>query len=227
MRFSTTSIFRTLSGVCLLSAAIPLSSHASLVYFTNSVSFNSASTTSLVENFEATGVYPRDTPLPSLTHNGITYTGLAGVPSHNVWVASPGYPNFGTPTTTTSILTANGDEDILMSFLSPSTAVGFDTYLNTYGPATISVFGLGGITLGSYVLNQDPTHVGFWGVTSDADAITGIRFDSVHGGLINTGIDNIRMGSVVDSVPEPSSLILAALGAFAMFASLAKSRRKA
>jgi PEP-CTERM motif len=81
--------------------------------------------------------------------------------------------------------------------------------------------------LGTYSLSQDPTKVGFFGVTSDLDAITGIQFNSVHGGIINTGVDNILLGSTLASVPEPSSLILAALGAIALFVSLGKARRKA
>jgi hypothetical protein len=53
-----------------------------------------------------------------------------------VWVASPGYTNFGAGvgTTTTSILTANGDEDFTADFSTPYFAIGFDTYFNGLGP---------------------------------------------------------------------------------------------
>ncbi len=202
---------------------LPLSSRASLIPYTDLSLFDASTTTSVVENFEAVGAYPRDAAVHSITHNGITYTGLAGVPSANVWVASAGYHNFGVPTTTSSVLTANGDESILMTLSSPTGALGFDTYLNKYGPATITVFGLGGSTLGTYLFSQDPTLVG---VTSDASDITGVQWITISGGIVNTGIDNIRLGALdaPASVPEPSSLILMGLSLFGGMIALRKRR---
>jgi hypothetical protein len=218
----------TFFGLALTLVLSMKPAHSALIVYANQVSFSGASTTSLVEDFEAVGVYPRNAPMASLNHNGITYTALAGVPSPNIWVASPGYNNFGTPTTTTSILTANGNEDFRLTFAG-ITAIGFDTYLNVYGPATIQVLGASGI-LGSFVLNQNPAQVGFWGVTSDVDAITGIRFTSTLGGIINTGIDNVRLGSAQSTVepatvPEPSSLILLAFGLLAVLVGMKQKRQ--
>jgi hypothetical protein len=186
------------------------SARATLVTYADLAAFNSAATAAVVEDFET--VFPKNVALASLSHNGITYAPYAGVPSPNVWVAGPGYTNFGTPATTSSVLTANGNEDWLMSFAGTS-AIGFNTYLNVYG--TLRAYGTSGL-LGTYTLNQDPTQVGFWGITSDAEAITSLRWTTVSGGVINTGIDNIRMGALNQespgAVPEPSSLALLGLG---------------
>ena len=206
---SASFLIRSLAIAALVAAG---SAHATLVYYTDLAGFGGAATSSVVEDFELAG--PKGVALASLSHNGITYTPYAGVPGHNVWVAPAGYNNFGTPTTASSVLTANGDEDWLMSFAGTS-AIGFDTYLNKYGPATIQVFGASG-SLGSFTLNQDPTTIGFWGVTSDAEAIIGVRWTTVLGGQINTGIDNVRMGSLnaegPGAVPEPSAMALFGLG---------------
>src|SRR5689334_18946162 len=104
-------LLRSLALASLIAAG---SAHATLIEYTDLASFNGAAATSIVEDFES--VSPKNAPLATLSYNGISYTPYAGVPTYNIWVAGPGYNNFGTPTTTTSILTANGDEDWLMSF---------------------------------------------------------------------------------------------------------------
>ena len=170
-------------------------------------SFDSMAIITLVEDFES--VSPKDTKLSSFTSNGVTYTGLAGTPFPNVWVASPGYTNFGVIPTTSSILTANGDEDftIEMTISTPATAVGFDTYLNQYGPATIQVVDTGGSS-DTYILSHDYTTIGFFGVTSNTP-IDVIRWTTVGGGVVNTGIDNVQIGTVV---PVPGAALLGLIG---------------
>ncbi len=176
-------------------------------FYTDSSGFDAITQVVVPEDFES--VVPKNTALPSFTSNGITYVGLAGSPFANVWVASPGYTNFGVKPTTSSVLTANGNEDfsVVIQLRFPATAGAFDTYLNQYGPATITVTTAGGQT-GQFVLSHDPTQIGFFGVTS-SDPIASIRWTTVKGGIVNTGIDNVQVGYVV---PAPGALLLGAFG---------------
>jgi len=177
---------------------------ATINYFTDLSLFNAETSTTLIEDFEA--VTPKDTPLSSFNSNGNTYTALNSSPfAPNVGVASPGYTNFGVPITTSSILAANGDEDFMIDFGAPKPVVGFDTYLNAFGSANIEVFGSGGL-LDTYTLNQDPTTIGFLGIVA-SEPITSLRWTTVNGRAINTGLDNIRTGTVNSAnVPEPTAI---------------------
>ena len=196
------------AAAVLLSLAAVAPSHASAItLYYNQSDFDSAVTTSLLEDFESISPIPKDFPLASFSHNGVTYTGLAGSPFPNVWVASPGYPNFGLGVgiTTTSILVANGDEDIQMDFSMAPLAVGFDVYFNGLGPVTLSVTNTAftAIFTDSRLLDNK----GYYGIVS-TDPILSIRFTSTDGGLLNTGVDNIAIASV----PEPTTLALLGAG---------------
>ena len=207
------TIFGKLSivaGGLIFTAATAGNAYASTMFFTDVNAFDALTDTTLIEDFEAFPykAYPgNDQIFPSFVSNGNTYTGHAGGPYPNVAVSSPGYTNYGVPITTSSIITANGDEDFTVEFGTPTEAVGFDTYLNAYGPATVNVFGANNL-LDTFVLNQDPTTVGFLGILA-SEEISSIRWTTVNGGKINTGIDNIIQGSKIDSksTPEPSLLI--------------------
>lgn len=185
--------------------------NATVITYSDLALFNAATVNNvLVEDFESVPAYP--TVTTSLTHNDITYTGLAT--HNNVTVASPGFTNFGIPgATTTSILTGNGTDNVQIDFALPMEAVGFDTYLNSWtydaGGANVDVYGASGL-LSSFQHNHDFTQVGFLGILADED-ITRIVWTTTNGNLINTGIDNVRLADAVN-VPEPGTLALLALG---------------
>ena len=181
-------------------------SHASVSVFTDKTSFDTAATTIFVEGFEA--VTPKNSTQSSFTSNGNTYTAL---PGFNVFVASSGFTNFGIPITTTSILTASGDEDFTVDFGTPSEAVGFDTYLNQFGPATVEVHGPSGL-LDTITHNHASNTIGFLGLVA-SEPIHSIRWTTVNGAAINTGIDNIFQGTVI---PEPTTLTVLAIGSVAL-----------
>lgn len=202
----------TAAAIAALSLAVTAPSHATVTVYTSKLAFDTAVATTLLEDFEAFA--PKDTALASFTSNGVTYTGLAGSPFPNVWVASPGYTNFGAGVpqpTTTSILVANGDEDFTMDFSMKPLAVGYDVYFNGLGLVTTRIHTTGGLGL---ILgdNRGLNDVGFYGFVS-TDPITSIEFKSTSGGRLNTGVDNIVISS---AVPEPATLALLGGGLVAL-----------
>ncbi len=209
-----------LTGVFVLTVAHP--GYSIPVYYTDFASFDTVTTTTIVEDFET--VSPKDTPLSSFVSNGNTYTAIASTPAApNVWVSSPGYTNYGVPITTSSILTATGDEDFTVDFGNPTSVLGFDTYLNSFGPVTLQLFGLNGL-LDTRILDHDPTQVGFLGIIA-SESIYSMRWTSINGRVTNTGIDNIRQGTVQQPVvPEPSTLTFLGIGLIAI--SLSKFWRR-
>jgi len=186
-----------------------MSAHSALVFYTDFTTFDSATTVTLAEDFEA---FPnKDVALASIYSNGISYTPIP--PTTNVWVSSPGYTNYGiNGATTSSILTATGDENFLITPDDALAAIGFDIYLNQYSPSYVTINGASGI-LGSYDLSSaSHSEVGFLGVTS-SEAIISLEWFTTGGGIENTGIDNIYTQKFVStSVPEPASIALVGLG---------------
>jgi hypothetical protein len=196
--------------------ACSASAHASVIFYTSQAAFDAAASPTLIEDFE-TGI-TKDTILATLTHNGITYTPFDGSPSPNVFVASPGYTNFGagvTQPTTTSILTASGNEDFSAAFTTSYLAVGFDTYLNGLGDVSVQFFN-GATLLGTftYLSGNDMEYLGIVSTTP----ITSFRWTAAQGGELNTGIDNISVSNSLSSVPEPSAMLLLGSGLLGILA---------
>lgn len=192
------------AATLLLFAAL---AHADLTFYGSAdrASFTADTTINIVETFDA--ATPKDAPLASFTNQGITYAPYAT--GSNVWVTGNAYTNFGVPLVPAgaSVLTTTGNEDFTMSIPLDLavTAVGFDTYLNTYGPVTVQVHNGEGWT--TTTVNHDPAVIGFFGVTSSS-FIDSIRWTAVHGEIQNTGIDNVQIGVV----PLPAAVLLGLLG---------------
>ena len=180
---------------------------ANVVLYTDKTSYAAAAYTSLLEDFENTGASV-EVPLPGFSHNGVTYTGLAGTPFPNVYIVTPGASGYGAGVSQpvpTSVLVGNGDESFRVAFDVSRNAVGFDVYLNGLGAAQVRVYG-GSDLLGSYDFNpaeNDLTYLGFTSTTP----IDAFEFTSTDGRILNTGIDNIAT-----DIPEPGSLALLGMG---------------
>ena len=206
-----------------LAAAIALfslqSAHA-LTFYTSKAALDAAATTALVEDFESTGQVSGDV-LSSFNHNGLTFTGLAGVPFPNVVVNPPGEMSYGAGVVVplmTSVLTANGAVDIFVDFSTPYRAVGLDIYLNGLGPLDVRVYD-GASLLGTYTFPGTQDDKAYLGFTNDTP-VTGFEFVSSGGASINTAMDNI---SAAESIPEPGTLGVLALACL----SLGLRRRRA
>jgi hypothetical protein len=195
--------FVALSATLFAAVAI----QGQVTFYQSKAAFDAVTGTMLLEDFESFS--PQDTVIiPSFTSHGVTYTGFAGSPSGNVYVESPGmvYGLGASHPATSSVLTANGDEDFTAAFSTAVSAVGFDTYLNGLGPVTIGIYN-GATLLDSFSYAGSVNTEEYLGIVSTIP-ITSFRFTSAQGGIVDTGIDNIS----VAAVPEPTSTALALAG---------------
>ncbi len=200
-------------------AAAP--ARATVVFIVSETPSGGFESLAIHETFE--GAPSKDVALASLVSGGITYApvtgcGDTGTCPGNVWVASPGYDNFGIPGSTgSSILTATGNEYFTVTPGFTVRSLGFDVYtINESGspnsvlgadPVIVTVETIAGLT----VLNLPAPigNFGFLGVVSD-DPILSLTWQADLGGVRNTGIDDIRVSE--HAVPEPGTLILLGSG---------------
>jgi len=189
-----------------------------VTFYDTQSSFNAAATTTLLDNFSFPHVgfgQIGGGGTSSITRNGVTYTDVSG--TNDIVILTPGDSwNFGAAvgTTTDYVVTTDYDEHIRATFSTSYNAVGFTAYFNgTAGPATVTVFGTGGDTIGIFAFpsGDDPAtglaDRGYLGFTSTAP-ITGFQWDTTGGGIINTGFSNLSVGPV----PEPSTWAMMILG---------------
>lgn len=133
-------------------------------------------------------VWPINQPLAGTwTVGGVSFTGNAGAPFPNIFVA-----NFGSPFGTGNWMVANGDENIDIEPLEPPTAFAIDAASNGLGPATIRVFDLDNHQIGMLVVPAAMHQ--FVGVTSNVP-IGRVNFTSVLGAVSDTGFDTVRLAA--------------------------------
>jgi len=236
-----------LASAALALAAAGAASAAPTVY-TNEAAFDLAVTTTLLQDFEDVAPTAVNTPIPGgFVDNGVTFTGLAGVtgfppvPNPNVYVAGPPilWTNFGADIPliagsqlTSFVLTANGEEDIRVTFGQGYGAVGVDLYFNGLGLATLNFLDQGGGVIAGFASadGRNPLtglrDIGFGGIVSDTP-VWGFRFTTTGGGQTNTGIDNIRVAAVQSpAIPEPGAWALMIAG-FGLAGATLRRRRAA
>ena len=190
--------------------------------------FQTASNTAVVVTFNA--FTPKDTnvfipPDPPYTEGGIAFLPIDSLPATpNLYVAAPGGACsgcFGVPLTQ-NVLTSSGNEHIDMTFASPPTAVGWDTYTNSFAPPVVTVYDASDNLLGTFTLTQAPRTLGFFGITSTIP-IGRIDWLATLGGVEDTGLAQFRVGSLA-TVPEPG--LLALLTGTAGFGAILLLRRR-
>jgi hypothetical protein len=177
------------------------------------------------EDFETVG--PRDVSLALLNTAVGTFT---PAPGFNVFIASPGYTNFGPGInpTTSSVLTASGDENFGWTFAFTAAMVQLEVYLNDLGPATLSFYDAADVLLQTFNFDADgdgTNNIANVSFDAGADVITRATFISTRGGLLNTGLDNITIAQASSgTVPAPATL---ALVVAALAGALASTARQA
>lgn len=204
--------------VFALSVVVSVPASATVIFVLSETPSAGFSGLPVYEDFES--IAPKDTALASITHAGITYAPV--LLSGNVWVSSPGYNNYGIPgLTSTSILTATGNEYFTITPSFTVRSMGFDIYtINEAGnpnsvpgalPVVVSVNAGGPPTLLN--LPAPIGNFGFLGILS-SDPILSVTWQADLGGIRNTGVDNIRLSENV--VPEPATLLLLGSGLTAL-----------
>jgi hypothetical protein len=174
--------------------------------YSSLVSFQAATSTTLRSTFQSFTEGIRSSPL---TDTGVSYTVVTG----QLYTAVPDGPAssvFGT-TLQSVVLTAEGNEnfDITFSGLNP-TAVGFDVYTNNATAPVITVFDTSSALIGQFSVSAPINSLGFFGIVTTVP-IGRINYLATNGGVINTGIDNVRVG-VSAAAPEPGTLAFFVLG---------------
>lgn len=123
---------------------------------------------------------------------GFTFTCLDATPfPPNLFISQPEQANFGVPPET-RVLTVSGNEDVRIEPPGGTFAIGFDFYSNAL-PTLVFVRLVDG-TEQTYVVSQAPDSVGYVGVSSGV-AIEWVRWLADEGEDINTGVDDVRIGT--------------------------------
>lgn len=169
--------------------------NAGIITYDSEVDFINATSTSLIENFESWSNGSNS----NITTNQISYTG-------NLYICSALCNNYVMGQPFSKTLTSNGNEDFTLTFTGGVTELGFNTYVNQYGPGVVELFDISGGLFQTLLVSHEPSIMGFLGVVSE-QLISAFRWTSSSGKIINTGVDNIRTNAV-NSINEPNNVLI-------------------
>jgi len=213
-----------LATLCL--TIIAARSQAAVIVYSDLPTFQAATNTTVVANFNAFTPKNADVYIPPnapYIEGGITFSPVDSLPfAPNLYVETPGTPattDLAVPNTE-NVLTASGNEHLDFTFAASPTAVGFDTFTNGSTPPVITIYDTSNDVVATINLSQAPDSQGFFGVTSTVP-IGKMDWLATNGQVVDTGVADFRVGT---AVPEPASLALFGLGAARL---LARRRRGA
>ncbi|MGD0139363.1 MAG: PEP-CTERM sorting domain-containing protein [Tepidisphaeraceae bacterium] len=202
--------------LCLVN--ITASARASVIIYSDLPTFQAASNTNVVVNFNAFPAFYTNYYIPPnapYTEGGVTFTPVDSLPfAPNLYVETPSLPATSdlAVQNTENVLTASGNEHFDFTFSGSPTAIGFDTFTNGAAPPVVTIYDTTDDVLATINLSQAPDSQGFFGVTSTVP-IGKIDWLATDGQIVNTGVADFRVGT---AVPEPASLSLLGLGAVAL-----------
>jgi hypothetical protein len=219
--------------------ATPVS--AGLVFYTSASAFAAAAPPLSTQTFSSATISNGllatfAGPLNSSTNNGVFSTGsilagmsLAAPDGHGSNLDAVAPSIFGDPAK--AIYNDYGGDSLNASFSSTTTAVGMGL-LNPDGSSVlVSVYNPAGTLLGSQTVtvNSDGPSVFFGVISTGTDQIGQIQLlgNTTRGAAeIFAGLDSLAFGGAPLIVPEPSSLVLATLGAACVLLGQASRRAR-
>jgi hypothetical protein len=175
--------------------------------FNSLASFQAATSTTLRATFESFSEGSKPTPL---TDTGVTFSTPGGGPLYTAVPGGAASGDFALPLQST-VLTQSGNENFNITFpgLNP-TAVGFDVYTNGSTAPVISIFDLSDVLIVQFSVVAPTNSLGYFGVVTPVP-IGRINYVSTNGNVVDTGIDNVRVG-ISAIAPEPGTFALLSLG---------------
>ncbi len=183
----------SIGGIGLLRA----SASATVTTYVDVAAFDNATNTSIVVTFEERewNVAVSHEFFGSIASGGITFVPIASPPVllPNLFITPPRETHFCCPLSSQT-LTSSGDEDIDLVFAAPLRAVGFVSYSNGGQPIVYTITFVGGGQQ-TIISPQPPNTKGFIGFTS-SEPIANLNWTSDIGAIVNTGIDDVRIGTV-------------------------------
>ena len=222
-RLFLTAAMATLSGASTMwSPAV-----AAVTVYTSQAAFAAAAgpatNTATFESF-SNGVQGQ-----TLVDAGILFTSLpGGHPQHDVYIARPNNLT-NTIQNSTYVLTADGDENFQIQLNGGGTfgSLGFDFISNQYNSPTITLFGVGNVSLGTFTITNAKNAYAYFGAVSDTP-IAYARTTVDRGYIQDTAYDNVAIGPLTGAaVPEPSTWSFMLFGFAAVGSSLRRRSARA
>ncbi len=184
------------SVALFLVISIPALARGDVVLYASQAAFDAATRSSVAVTFEEAEWDPLVGVefVGSVASGGITFVPIASPPilPPNLFVAPTTQTNFCCPLASRT-LTSSGGENIDLVFDVPTHAVGFTCYANGGEPIVFTLSFASAAPM-QFTSPQPGNSVGFIGFVS-SEPFTKLNWTSDFGDQINTGIDDVRLGT--------------------------------